>query len=221
MLPPLWCTGLCRTRFLLRVIRSFVRQKPALALDAAAVAGERTIGPDYAMTRNDYSNRIGPVGKTNGAHCCWPADLLSKFGIGYCRATSNCAQGAPHTALEGRACRLHRQSVDRIELSRKVSVDRVRQGIRIASGFEPESALAILKPKESTHPIFVIRPITGTEILIVVGDNQHLAGGSVDSVNEQLQDLSHANLDPPLHLPGQPRGAVRHRPATDAMTRRG
>jgi len=38
--------------------RFFVVQQPALAFDAATVAGERTIRPDHTMTRHDNSYRI-------------------------------------------------------------------------------------------------------------------------------------------------------------------
>ena len=36
----------------------FMFQKPALALDASTIAGERTVGSDHAVTRHDNSNRI-------------------------------------------------------------------------------------------------------------------------------------------------------------------
>ena len=37
---------------------TLVTQKPALALDAATVARERTIGANHAVTRNDDPDRV-------------------------------------------------------------------------------------------------------------------------------------------------------------------
>jgi hypothetical protein len=41
---------------------NFVLQQPAFALDASAVACERTIGPNDAMTGDDYADGVGAVG---------------------------------------------------------------------------------------------------------------------------------------------------------------
>jgi hypothetical protein len=44
------------------LVFDFVLQQPAFSLDASAVACERTIGPDDAMTGDDYSDGVGAVG---------------------------------------------------------------------------------------------------------------------------------------------------------------
>ena len=47
---------------------SFVIEQPMLALQSSAVAGERTVRSDYAMTWHDDANRISSIGKSYGAH---------------------------------------------------------------------------------------------------------------------------------------------------------
>ena len=57
----------------------FMLQEPAFALDTTAVACERTIGPDHAVTGHHNSDRIGAIGKSNCPHGVWPADPLGEL----------------------------------------------------------------------------------------------------------------------------------------------
>ena len=43
-------------------------QQPALALDAAAIAGERAIGADDAMAGDDDADGIVAIGMADGTH---------------------------------------------------------------------------------------------------------------------------------------------------------
>ena len=44
-----------------------MREQPALAVDAAAIAGQRSIGTNETVTGNDHADRIGAVGVPDGA----------------------------------------------------------------------------------------------------------------------------------------------------------
>ena len=54
------CNRLKATRLIV-VAHAFMLQKPALTLDAAAIAGERTVGSDDAVARHHNSNWIGTI----------------------------------------------------------------------------------------------------------------------------------------------------------------
>ena len=84
-----------------------VAQEPALTLDAAAVAGEQTIGANHAVARYDDSDRIRAVGKADRADSVRPADSGGQRGVGGRRATGDFPQGMPYIPLKRGACRLH------------------------------------------------------------------------------------------------------------------
>src|SRR5258708_36848244 len=48
--------------------RAFVAQQPALALQAAAEAGEGAVGADDAVAGDDDRDRVGAVGQPDRAH---------------------------------------------------------------------------------------------------------------------------------------------------------
>ena len=60
---------------------AFMFQKPALAFDAAAVSGERTVGSDHSVTRDDNADRVRTVGEANCPDSYGPADLLGEFCV--------------------------------------------------------------------------------------------------------------------------------------------
>ena len=78
-------------------------RQPALALDAAAIAGERTIGADHPVARDDETDRVGAVGQPHRPHCRRLADALCQRAIAQRRAGRDGAQGGPDRALKRRA----------------------------------------------------------------------------------------------------------------------
>src|SRR5579863_2950466 len=86
----------------------FVLKQPALALDSATIAGERSVRADHAMARDYDPNRICAIGKPNGTNCGRTANSFSKLRIGDCRATANLAQRMPHLPLKRRAAGFNR-----------------------------------------------------------------------------------------------------------------
>src|SRR5436305_9040218 len=100
----------------------------------------------------------------------------------------------PYFALERRAAGFHRQSVDCLNFTRKISADGVSQSISAASAFKLESVFAIMQMQQPLHACFVITPIGGTQISILIRDEHHLANGRPDSLGKKSQDITHALL---------------------------
>jgi hypothetical protein len=158
-------------------------KKPAFPLDPAAVAGERTVGPNYTVTWHNNSNRIGTIGKAYGPNGGGPANLARKLRIGHRDAQGDLSQRIPYVALKGGACRPHRQSLNRRKISGKVAADCLRQPVRVASRLEIKSIRAIVKPQQAEHPRLMIGPIDGSEISILVRHKDQLADRCIDSIN--------------------------------------
>jgi len=51
-----------------------VLQKPALALDASPISGERSIRPNHAMAGHDNGHGVAAVREPNGANSRWTPD---------------------------------------------------------------------------------------------------------------------------------------------------
>ena len=47
---------------------AFVSKQPLLALDPTAIAGKTCVGADDAVTRDHDGDRVGTIGKTDGAN---------------------------------------------------------------------------------------------------------------------------------------------------------
>src|SRR4051795_3982961 len=81
-----------------------------LALDAAGVAGQRAVGTDHAVARDDDRDRVAAVGQADGARggvglAEPPRDLAVRRGV----AVADREQLAPDRALELAAGRVERQ----------------------------------------------------------------------------------------------------------------
>src|SRR4029077_9644808 len=58
-------------------------------------------------------------------------------------------------------------------------------------GFELESVIAGVETKGPAHTRFIVCPVHGTKISVAVTHDKHLADRGVDSIREQLEELSH------------------------------
>src|ERR1700680_5041910 len=74
---------------------ALVREQPALAVDAAAIAGQGAVGTDDAVAGYDDADRVGAVGEADGPHRPRPADAPRELAIGNRRAAGDVAQRAP------------------------------------------------------------------------------------------------------------------------------
>ena len=76
-----------------RPVGALVGEQPSLTIEPAAITGQRSIGPDNPMTRNNNGDGIGAVGDPNCGHSFGTSDLGRKRAI---------AGGAPdRTASNG------------------------------------------------------------------------------------------------------------------------
>src|SRR4051812_29760625 len=63
-----------------------VIQQPAFARQAAAVAGQRAIGPDDAVTRDHDGHGVRAVGQADGAASTGAAEAFGKLAVAARRA---------------------------------------------------------------------------------------------------------------------------------------
>src|SRR5262245_9394602 len=61
-------------------------EQPALAIEPAAVAGQRAVGADHAMAGNDNGNRISPIGGADRPAGLGLPDAARQVGIADCRS---------------------------------------------------------------------------------------------------------------------------------------
>jgi hypothetical protein len=154
-------------------------QKPPLAFHTSSVTGKRSIGSDHPVTGHNNPDGIGAVRKTNGSHSSGTADPLGELCVGDGGTAWDISQFLPHNALEVGAAGLHGESIDSLEIARKIAANCMKQCLWSAVRFEIESLLAVVKPKQALHTRFIVRPIHSTQVPGVIPHNQQLANGSV------------------------------------------
>jgi hypothetical protein len=103
-------------------LEAFVREQPALAREAAAIAGERMVGANHPVARHDDGDRIRANGKADRAHRRGAADGRRENGIARRRTGRDAAQGGPDRVLERRPAGRDRDIVDRREVAFEIGV---------------------------------------------------------------------------------------------------
>lgn len=159
-------------------------KEPTFAFHAASITGQGAIGTYYAMAWHNDSNGIGSVGQADCPDRSRTTNSLSDLCIRQGRSYRDVSQGPPDFTLKGRASSLHRQTVDCVQIAGKVTTDYIGQAARIVSRFQIETILAIMKPQQAAHPCFIICPINGPQISVMVRYENHLSDGRVDSINK-------------------------------------
>ncbi len=159
-------------------------KEPTFAFHAASITGQGAIGTDYAMAWHNDSNGIGSVGQADCPDRSRTTNSLSDLCIGQGRSYRDISQGTPYFTLEGRASGLHRQTVDCAKIAGKVTKNRIGQAARIDSRFQSKTILAIMKPQQAAHSHFMICPINGPQVPVMVRYENHLSDGRVDSINK-------------------------------------
>src|SRR4051794_35025456 len=92
-------------------------QQPFLAVDAAAVTGQRAIHADHAMAGYDDTDRVQAIGGPGRAHRLRPAAAGGELGIGPGLTRADLAQSSPDLALERRPGTFDRDRIDRGEIA--------------------------------------------------------------------------------------------------------
>src|SRR5688572_23808525 len=85
--------------------RPLVVEQPGLALDAAAEAGEVTVGADHPVARDDDRQRVAPVGGAHGAGEVAVAEATGLLAIAHRLPIGDRAQRLPGGELERRPLR--------------------------------------------------------------------------------------------------------------------
>src|SRR5579872_5184072 len=86
-----------------RGVSALVVEQPALARQAAAIAGQGAVRADHPMAGHDDGDRIGAVGEADRAARVGAPQLRREFAIGRRRAGWSGSQCRPYAALEKRA----------------------------------------------------------------------------------------------------------------------
>src|SRR5579872_542301 len=101
---------------------AFVLEQPALALEAAAVAGERAGRADQPVTRNDDGDRVVAVGVPHRPRRARTAEVRSELAVGAGLAVGDVGEGVVDAALERGPAGLHRE-VECSTFAREVPAD--------------------------------------------------------------------------------------------------
>ena len=164
-----------------------VFEEPALAVKAATVAGERTVGADDAMAGDDDADGIRAVRETDRPDCFWAADTPCEFAVGDGGAEGDLPERLPYLTLEGCPVGFCGQAVDGGEIAGEIVANSFGETARVASRGECESSFSvagsIVQAKGVLCARIVIGPVDGAEVSFAVSDDDHLADGRVDSVD--------------------------------------
>src|SRR5690606_30755763 len=106
---------------LLREHHALVLEQPALAEEPAAVPRERAVGADHPVAGDDDADRVRAVREPDGAGRRRLPEARGKGAVGRRRAGRDLAQRLPEAPLELRAAGLHRDLVERAQVTREVA----------------------------------------------------------------------------------------------------
>jgi hypothetical protein len=182
------------------LVCSFVVEEPALAVHAAAISGERAVGPDDAMAGNDYADGVGAIRGADGADRIRLADSPGEFAVRDGGAAGDVAESAPDGALKVGAGGFYGDVVDGVEVAGEVAGEGAGETVRVARGAEFDSC--VTTPRTMTFPWGPRRVVAGedrlevaiifseessAEIAFVVGDDLQVADGSGEVIEVEVQ----------------------------------
>src|SRR5438094_4447592 len=106
---------------------AFMAQEPGLAVKAAAIADERAVGADHAVTGYDDGNGVMVVGKTDGACTVLVADPLGNVAIGGGGPAWDAPELGPNSHLEWGALGLGWNIFDRGNIAGEIGAQAIRE----------------------------------------------------------------------------------------------
>src|SRR5436190_23229446 len=109
--------GCCSGREATPETRPFVLQQPLLAVQPAAVAGERAVRPDHAVTGYHQGHGVGAVGEPHGADRGRPADARGEACVTQRLSGRDRAERVPALALEVGARADPRRAVEHADVA--------------------------------------------------------------------------------------------------------
>src|SRR6516165_8470819 len=118
---------------------AFVVEEPALAVETAAVAGQRTIRANDAVAGDDDRDGVGAVGEAYSADGRRTTDVLRDFAVRSRGAAWDSAERAPYILLKVCADGLHRNRVDSVEVCGEVALESSGETVGIIGAVEAEA----------------------------------------------------------------------------------
>ena len=131
--------------------RALMFEQPALALEAAGVAGQSTVGADHTVTWDDDRNRIAVVRHAHRPRRLWSADAIGKLPVADDRAGRDTAQLTPNACLELGACDVDLDGPERVETAVEIRSQRSCDASRIVAINEIQRAETSLEPAALLH----------------------------------------------------------------------
>src|SRR5579872_5710229 len=98
----------CPTVSVRAALGGFALEKRPLPLDAPAVAGERAVARDHAMTRDDDGERIRAARRADGTSRVRTTEARRELAVRRGGSSRNGAQGPPDLTLEPCAAQIER-----------------------------------------------------------------------------------------------------------------
>ena len=164
-------------------------EQPFFAGKAAAVAGQRAVGADDAVTRDDDTDGIGAIGEAYGANRGRTADSRGELGVGDCAAAGNGAQSRPHFFLKRCAEGVDGEIVDGFEIAFEVAADGLAEAVGVGSGLQRVASGPVLFAQVLEEFSFGVGPRGRAERAVLVGDDEHFADGRREAIDEQCEGL--------------------------------
>src|SRR5207237_1983996 len=128
---------------------AFVREQPLLAVEAAAIAGERPITADDTMARHDNGDRICAVCGADGTHGARLADSARKIRVRQRGPCGDVPQRFPNPALKRRSVQFDGHVCERAAVTREIFLknepDRIER--RANAGASPVPASEARAPR--------------------------------------------------------------------------
>ena len=174
---------------------AFVHQQPTLPLQSAAIAGERRIGADDAVTGHDDRDRVGAIGQAHRAHRLGLPDAGRQRAIADRAAARDAAQFVPYRALEVGAVGGGLDIVDPVEPALEIGLERRFGGGRLRRVYESNLLIAIVPLQQRQHARLVVAPIGGPNAILLIRHDQHRAGGCVEPLEKERLRGHAANSD--------------------------
>src|ERR1700730_14270369 len=163
--------------------RALVVEQPSFALDAAAVAGERAIGADHAMTRHHHADGIGPVGKADGPNGFVISGLRRERAVAKGLPRRDPGERGPYGALERRAGRAPLDGAKASDLPAEITPQQALDVARRGTRFRHERS--VVQAKQTGHAGFTIGPIERTKVAGFIRDNQRFADRRCQPIQSQ------------------------------------
>lgn len=137
-----------------------MRQEPLFAVQPTAVSDELAARSDDAVTGNDETDGVRPVGGTDGANGARIACGAGELAVGNGRARRHLAELRPDGPLKRRAAGIDGDGAESVEIAVEVAPERADDASRILRAAPLDVAEAPLQGRAFARPRFFEREST-------------------------------------------------------------